>query len=522
MTHKNKNLVALIPTSIHGLLAKISLGWILVALVESMFYITLCLFIMYKKAPSEILMLALLYIIFTTVVVRNGYLTGVKVAGILYQGLEHTLSTAKLSWFCLETQAKVNSMTSQKIPFLMSLPAHQLQTFIHALFLPIFITLGIAIFWGTEIATLVTIALISAFGMQLLGQKFLKKAAKSQETLDNEIAQQIITFIENIEVQRSYVGMSASTRQLEQVWRDNEKVLGKLNFGSAIATFFAYTSSLLPVIITSAYLLVIDNSQINILILAILVTRASSPFEALANAILTLTSIRGAFIQYDELTHAPTLKNEAEYDLPNSIFPLSAHNISHNRVLNNVSFDIWKNQRIQIKGKSGSGKTTLLELLMRFDDPEQGIIKLGEKSVTKYHYDEFIKLISYVPQNPMIFTGSLADNIRLSQRSITDSQIIEVLTKLGLSSIIKRNAAGINQCVGQNGSMLSGGEKQRLCIARAILKSTPILVLDEATSALDEATEKMVISYIKTLPTTVIFTTHRNEHLWERDAVITL
>lgn len=522
MTHQNKNPIALVPKSIHSLLLKISLGWILVALIESIFYITLCLSILYQKIPLEILMLALLYIIFTTIVARNGYLTGVKVAGVLYQGLEHTLSTAKLSWFCLETQAKVNSMTSEKIPFLMSLPAHQLQTFIHALFLPIFITLGIAIFWGTKIATIVTIALISAFGIQLFGQKFLKKAAQSQETLNNGINQKIITFIENIEVQRSYVGMSASTRQLEQAWKENENILVKLNFGSTIATFFACTSSLLPIIITTAYLLVIGDSQINILILAVLVARASSPFEALANAILTLTSIKGAFIQYDELTHAPILKNEAEYEIPNSIFPLSAQNISHNKVLKNVSFDIWKNQRIQIKGKSGSGKTTLLELLMRFDDPEQGIIKLGEKSITKYHYDEFIKLISYVPQNSMIFTGTLADNIRLGQISITDSQLIEVLTKLGLSPIIKRNAAGINQFIGQNGSMLSGGEKQRLCIARAILKNTPILVLDEATSALDEATEKMVINYIKTLPKTVIFTTHRNEHLWECDAAITL
>lgn len=125
-------------------------------------------------------------------------------------------------------------------------------------------------------------------------------------------------------------------------------------------------------------------------------------------------------------------------------------------------------------------------------------------------YEDLVSNIAYVTQEPILFTGTLAENIRLGKPDATDDEIEKAARDAALGAMIDRSSEGINQSVGKQGTALSGGERQRVAIARALLKNAPILILDEATSALDEETEQEIVTTIRTLSSTVIFVTHRD------------
>jgi len=137
-------------------------------------------------------------------------------------------------------------------------------------------------------------------------------------------------------------------------------------------------------------------------------------------------------------------------------------------------------------------------------------------------YEDLVSNIAYVTQEPILFTGTLAENIRLGKPDATDDEIEKAARDAALGAMIDRSSEGINQSVGKQGTALSGGERQRVAIARALLKNAPILILDEATSALDEETEQEIVTTIRTLSSTVIFVTHRDSAIWQPTQTLTL
>ena len=169
-----------------------------------------------------------------------------------------------------------------------------------------------------------------------------------------------------------------------------------------------------------------------------------------------------------------------------------------------------------------STSDNLVELLMRFDDPEQGHILMGGVKLNDMPYATLAAHIAYVAQDPIVFTGTLADNIRIGNPQASDDEIKAIAQKSMLGAVISRSPEGIHQSVGQQGMALSGGERQRVALARALIKEAPILVLDEATSALDEKTERDIASVICSLPATVIVVTHRDPTIWQPTQTIVL
>ena len=197
-------------------------------------------------------------------------------------------------------------------------------------------------------------------------------------------------------------------------------------------------------------------------------------------------------------------------------YEISVQGISHISVLDGISAQIPEGSTTIITGRTGSGKSTLLSLLMRFDDPDSGHITLGGVNLADIRHEDLAKQIGYVPQDPIVFDGTLADNIRLGNPAATDEDIIHAARQAVLGAVIDRSPLGIQQQVGHHGTALSGGERQRIAIARALLKKAPILILDEATSALDITTENTVAETIRALECTKIIVTHRNpEETWQ-------
>ena len=161
-------------------------------------------------------------------------------------------------------------------------------------------------------------------------------------------------------------------------------------------------------------------------------------------------------------------------------------------VLSNVSFSVGKGETVALVGPSGSGKSTTLSLLQRFYDVSAGTISVDGVDIRKLRLNDLRQRFAYVEQEPIIFAGTIAENIRFGKPDAGMDEVIAAAKAALVDDFVADLPRGYDTVVGERGVMLSGGQKQRLAIARAILKNAPILLLDEATSALDAQSERLV------------------------------
>lgn len=199
-----------------------------------------------------------------------------------------------------------------------------------------------------------------------------------------------------------------------------------------------------------------------------------------------------------------------------------ADNSSH--VLSDFDLTIKPGQKVGLVGHSGSGKSTLTRLLMRFVDIQNGEILVDGQNVAKITQDDLRSNIAFVPQEPILFHRSLADNIRYGDTSASDEDIREAAQLANAADFIEGLPEKYETPVGERGIKLSGGEKQRVAIARAMLSKAPILVLDEATSALDSKSEKLITSALDNLMKnrTTIVVAHRLSTIRKMDRILVM
>ena len=197
---------------------------------------------------------------------------------------------------------------------------------------------------------------------------------------------------------------------------------------------------------------------------------------------------------------------------------------SKSNVLDNVSFEIDKGQFIGIVGESGSGKSTLMKLLSRLYSPNQGKIKIDGYDIDKVELYSLRRQIGIVPQEPILFSGTVMENISLTQSEASNDEIINAAKLAEAHEFIMNLPSGYSTNVGERGSSLSGGQRQRIAIARTLLNKPQILILDEATSALDYNTEKKLCdNLINNLKdNTVFFITHRLATIKNSDLIIVM
>jgi ABC-type multidrug transport system fused ATPase/permease subunit len=192
--------------------------------------------------------------------------------------------------------------------------------------------------------------------------------------------------------------------------------------------------------------------------------------------------------------------------------------------LSGINVHIPANRMTAIVGRSGAGKSTFIDLLMGLLQPVRGTVLLDETPLTKENLLDWRSSISYVPQDPFLFNGSIRDNLLLMQPDAGDELLWEALETASLSDFASKLPNGLDTQVGDRGIRLSGGERQRLVLARALLRSPSVLVLDEATSALDTENENNIQEAIQRMKgkITVIVVAHRLNTIRNADQVIVL
>ncbi len=195
-----------------------------------------------------------------------------------------------------------------------------------------------------------------------------------------------------------------------------------------------------------------------------------------------------------------------------------------NLALDNVSFNVKSGTSLALVGASGGGKTTVAGLIARFWDVNDGAVKIGGVNVKDIPKDELMNTVSYVFQDSKLLKRSILENVRLSRPDATVQEVMLALEKAQCTDIIEKLPDGINTVIGAKGVYLSGGEQQRIAIARAILKDAPIVVLDEATAFADPENEYLVQKSFKELSKnkTVIMIAHRLSTIQGCDNIIVL
>ncbi|MCA0431070.1 MAG: ABC transporter ATP-binding protein/permease [Bacteroidetes bacterium] len=257
-----------------------------------------------------------------------------------------------------------------------------------------------------------------------------------------------------------------------------------------------------------------------------------NPLQELGNVITTYNETK---ISMDNFTKIISSKSEDTPVQPNLIGEINSiqfnnvsfgHNSNKGYAIKNINISINKGKTIAFVGPSGSGKTTLVKLLLGLYQPQVGEVLYNNINSTQINLNELRMQLGLVSQDSQLFSGTIKDNLRFVKPNATDEEIFNVLNKASCKNLLSRTNDGINTTIGEGGIKLSGGEKQRLAIARALLRNPKLLIFDEATSALDSITEEEISETIRSISLDkdqiVILIAHRLSTIMHADEIIVL
>jgi ATP-binding cassette subfamily B protein len=261
-------------------------------------------------------------------------------------------------------------------------------------------------------------------------------------------------------------------------------------------------------------------------------TTIFGPLQDLGNIILSYREAEASIMNFDRLMKKPV---ELRPEEPVAIGPLESMRFNHVvfkhataslNAIDDISFELKSGDTIAFVGPSGSGKSTLVKLLVGLYRPIKGNIYFNGIPSSQIRYNEMRRQIGFVTQDTQLFFGTIKDNLLFVKPGATDEEILHALHQASCDGMLARSAKGLDTVLGESGMKLSGGEKQRIAIARALLRHPRLLIFDEATSALDSLTEEAITETIKSIsaqrdPITILIA-HRLSTIMHADTIYVL
>lgn len=261
-------------------------------------------------------------------------------------------------------------------------------------------------------------------------------------------------------------------------------------------------------------------------------TSIFGPLQDLGNIILSYREVEASINNFDQLMQKPV---ERRPDSPVEIGDLVKitfdnvvfrHKTANLNAIDGVSFEVRQGETIAFVGPSGSGKSTLVKLLVGLYPPIEGAILFNDVSSADIRYNELRRRIGFVTQDTQLFAGTIKENLLFVKPDASDEEIVNVLQKASCANLLNRSEKGIDTVLGEGGMKLSGGEKQRISIARALLRKPQLLIFDEATSALDSLTEEDITNTIRDVSLSkdqiTILIAHRLSTIMHADVIYVL
>ncbi len=390
------------------------------------------------------------------------------------------------------------------------------ERFITALIGVVFTTLvGIVFIMIYTLTISYKVAIVYVFAAVVIGltSSFLSKKIKAmQKTIVAEttaLAGSTTESLRNIELVKS---LGLANQEIERLNKTTFKILGlelkKVKYIRSLSflqgTTVQFTRSIMILVLLY---LIFDNTlepkhYMTFLFYSFFLF---NPLQELGNIILIHREAEVSFENFKKLIDTPIDYKPEKPKLMTSLNHFEFKNVSFQHqsamspALQDVSFKVNKGETIAFVGPSGSGKTTLVKLLVGLYQPQTGNILYEGIDAKEINLDELREKIGFVTQDTQLFSGTIKENLLFVNPKASDDDIMSVLNKASCQNLLKRADNGIDTVIGEGGVKVSGGEKQRLSIARALLRNPDLLVFDEATSALDSLTEEEITQTIKDL-----------------------
>ena len=390
--------------------------------------------------------------------------------------------------------------------------------------------LGTFIF-NQKIGLVAVVGVIVFFIVTSLMEKKSTKNAKKMTETQTELTKQVLAAIQGMQVIKSYNLAGTNNRKLEKSIKDTSSLLLKLE--KSVQPYIVTQRIVMGITTVAMTYLSIKLNLAGDLPLAetiLMIIASFIIFEGLVGAgsnMAILRTAENAIDSVDFVNEIPDIKEGTERT------PIQNHNIEFKDVsfsydqrpiLKNVSCAIKENTMTAIVGPSGSGKTTFCNLIARFWDVDSGQISIGGKNIKDYTIENLMNNISMVFQNVYLFEDTIENNIKFGKQDATKDEIIEAAKKAQCHDLIMTLPQGYQTMIGEGGASLSGGEKQRISIARAMLKDAPIIIFDEATANIDPENEDKLKDAIESLTEnkTVIMIAHRLKTIRNADQILVL
>ncbi len=364
-----------------------------------------------------------------------------------------------------------------------------------------------------------------------LRQIVAKKVSKKKIEDDRKLVSDVLEYTEGISEVKNYNMIESANDSLNASIDENRKISTKMEL--LIGPFEALTETTLQIgsiilILMSILMTIAGSLSVAVGITMILISlvifneiKATGTFSSL------LRAMSEAMDKADEVLDQKDMKDEGEAIVPtHTDIALKNVSFSYDKklVLDDVSFDIKEKSMVAIIGPSGSGKSTVCKLIARFFDVDKGEITLGERNIKDYSINSLMKNFSFVFQNVYLFNDTIKNNIKFGKENATDEEVIEAAKKACCHDFIMSLPNGYDTRLEDGGTNISGGEKQRISIARAMLKDAPIIILDEATANIDPENERLLSKAFENLTKdkTVIMIAHKLNTVKNADDIIVI
>lgn len=373
-------------------------------------------------------------------------------------------------------------------------------------------------------------AILSALALNGISKKS-RKNAPAKQISQERITDASLEYIHGLPIVKSFGQEGASIEEWKTACEKHKDINLKIMHGfvpnNCLHLLALKIASVLLILISGIFTIQ-GNLTISIfLLIAMFAFMIFGAVENMNDSVHMLGLIDTSMDKLENIENAEFI-DEAGRD-----FSIASYNIDFTdvffgygeiEVLHNLSFQIPQNTTTAIVGPSGSGKSTICNLITRFYDVNSGSVKIGGHDVREFTCDSLLKNISMVFQNVYLFNDTIRNNIKFGKSDATEDEIIEAAKKACCHDFIMALPEGYDTMIGEGGSSLSGGEKQRISIARAMLKDAPIVILDEATASIDPENEHLIQEAISALThgKTIITIAHRLATIENADQILVI
>ncbi|WP_455078986.1 ABC transporter ATP-binding protein [Peptostreptococcus stomatis] len=410
--------------------------------------------------------------------------------------------------------------------------AHQLPDMAMTVISPIVLFVFFFMFnWKLGLASMVPMII----GMILMSAMMTSESKKMKDEYYaglSDLSSQTVEYVRGIPVVKTFAQSIESFDKLysliikikDLVLKLTMSYTNKMSWFETVSTstaFFLVPVALLLIKFNGNLANVVANSVIYFLIgptFAIFIMRTATITQFSYFAELALDKIEN-ILEFDDFVYGDKTSSDVGIEFKDVSFSYGDEN-----VLDNISFKVNKGERVALVGMSGSGKTTIARLAARFYDIKSGEILIGGINIKDYEKESLMKKIAFVFQNSKLFKMSIRDNLLIGKNDATDAEIDDALINSGCEEIIKGLKNGLDTIYGTKGTYFSGGEGQRLSIARAFLKDADIIILDEATAFADPENEHLIQESFKKLSKnkTTLMIAHRLSTVVDADKILVI